>query len=93
LDGCDGSRRKGNGQDSRAIGGEVIFVKADLTKDEEVEAIVPQAAQHGSIKFLANIAGLQHIDPVENFPMQRYDFMMKVMLRAPFTSPNSAFLI
>jgi len=66
------------------LGGEVIFVKADLTKDEEVEAIVPQAAQHGSIKFLANIAGLQHIDPVENFPMQRYDFMMKVMLRAPF---------
>ena len=66
------------------LGGEIIFVKADLTKDEEIEAIVPQAAQHGSIKFLANIAGLQHIDPVENFPMQKYDFMMKVMLRAPF---------
>jgi len=66
------------------LGGEIIFVKADLTKDEEIEAIVPQAAQHGSIKFLANIAGLQHIDPVENFPMQKYDFMTKVMLRAPF---------
>ena len=66
------------------LGGEIIFVKADLTKDEEIEAIVPQAAQHGSIKFLANIAGLQHIDPVESFPMQKYDFMTKVMLRAPF---------
>jgi 3-hydroxybutyrate dehydrogenase len=66
------------------LGGEVIFVKADLTKDEEIERIVPQAAQHGSIKFLANIAGLQHIDAIENFPMQKYDFMMKVMLRAPF---------
>ena len=66
------------------LGGEIIFVKADLTKDEEIEAIVPQAARHGSIKFLANIAGLQHIDPVENFPMQKYDFMTKVMLRAPF---------
>jgi len=66
------------------LGGEIIFVKADLTKDEEIEAIVPQAAQHGSIKFLANIAGLQHIDPIENFPMQKYDFMTKVMLRAPF---------
>ena len=66
------------------LGGEVIFVKADLTKDEEIENIVPQAAQHGSIKFLANIAGLQHIDSIENFPMQKYDFMMKVMLRAPF---------
>jgi 3-hydroxybutyrate dehydrogenase len=66
------------------LGGEVVFVKADLTKDEEIENIVPQAAQHGSIKFLANIAGLQHIDAIENFPMQKYDFMMKVMLRAPF---------
>jgi 3-hydroxybutyrate dehydrogenase len=66
------------------LGGKIIFVKADLTKDEEIETIVPQAARHGSIKFLANIAGLQHIDPVENFPMQKYDFMMKVMLRAPF---------
>jgi 3-hydroxybutyrate dehydrogenase len=66
------------------LGGEIIFVKADLTKDEEIEAIVPQAARHGSIKFLANIAGLQHIDPVESFPMQKYDFMTKVMLRAPF---------
>ena len=66
------------------LGGEIIFVKADLTKDEEIEAIVPQAARYGSIKFLANIAGLQHIDPVENFPMQKYDFMTKVMLRAPF---------
>jgi 3-hydroxybutyrate dehydrogenase len=66
------------------LGGEVVFVKADLTKDEEIENIIPQAAQHGSIKFLANIAGLQHIDAIENFPMQKYDFMMKVMLRAPF---------
>ncbi len=66
------------------LGGEVIFVKADLTKDEEIERCVQQAAQHGSIKFLANIAGLQHIDSIENFPMQKYDFMMKVMLRAPF---------
>lgn len=66
------------------LGGKVIFVKADLTKDEEIETIVPQAVQHGSIKFLANIAGLQHIDPIEHFPMEKYDFMMKLMLRAPF---------
>jgi 3-hydroxybutyrate dehydrogenase len=66
------------------LGGKVIFVKADLTKDEEIEGCVRQAAQHGNIKFLANIAGLQHIDAIENFPMQKYDFMMKVMLRAPF---------
>jgi 3-hydroxybutyrate dehydrogenase len=66
------------------LGGEIIFVKADLTKDDEIESCVRQAAQSGSIKFLANIAGLQHIDAIENFPIQKYDLMMKVMLRAPF---------
>ncbi len=66
------------------LGGEVMFVKADLTKDEEIESCIRQAAQYGSIKFLANIAGFQHIDAIENFPMQKYDLMMKVMVRAPF---------
>jgi len=69
---------------AKQLGGEIIFVKADLTKDEEIESCMRQATQHGNIKFLANIAGLQHIDSIENFPMQKYDFMMKVMLRAPF---------
>jgi 3-hydroxybutyrate dehydrogenase len=66
------------------MGGKVIFVKADLTKDSDIENCVTQAAKHGSIKFLANIAGIQHIDPVENFPMEIYDKMQKIMLRAPF---------
>jgi 3-hydroxybutyrate dehydrogenase len=69
---------------AKQLGGEIIFVKADLTKDEEIESCVRKATQYGNIKFLANIAGLQHIDSIENFPMQKYDFMMKVMLRAPF---------
>ena len=62
----------------------VIFQRTDLTKDEEIEECVRQASRQGSIKFVANIAGLQHIDSVENFPMAKYDFMQKVMLRAPF---------
>ena len=43
-----------------------------------------EAAQVGDIKYLVNIAGLQHIDSVENFPMEKYDLMHKIMLRAPF---------
>jgi len=66
------------------LGGKVIFTKTDLAKDEEIEHCVRQASQYGSIKFLANIAGMQHIDSIENFPMQTYDLMHKVMLRAPF---------
>lgn len=64
--------------------GKVLFQRTDLTRDEDIEECVRQASKHGSIKFVANIAGLQHIDSVENFPMAKYDFMQKVMLRAPF---------
>jgi 3-hydroxybutyrate dehydrogenase len=66
------------------LGGKVIFIKTDLCKDEEMDYSVRQASQYGNIKFLANIAGIQHIDPIENFPMHLYDLMQKIMLRAPF---------
>jgi 3-hydroxybutyrate dehydrogenase len=66
------------------LGGKVIFLRADLTRDEEMEHCIRQASQYGSIKFLANIAGIQHIDSIEKFPMQVYDLMQKIMLRAPF---------
>lgn len=66
------------------LGGKIVFIKTDLSRDEEIEHCVRQASQYGSIKFLANIAGFQHIDSIENFPMQVYDLMLKIMLRAPF---------
>ena len=66
------------------MGGQMIFVKTDLTKDEDIEHAVAQAAKHGTIKYLVNIAGIQHIDSVENFPMEKYDMMQRIMLRAPF---------
>jgi 3-hydroxybutyrate dehydrogenase len=69
---------------AREMGGQMIFIKTDLTKDEDVEHAVTESAKLGTIKYLVNIAGVQHIDPVENFPMEKYDLMQKLMLRAPF---------
>jgi len=66
------------------MGGKMIFVKADLTKDEEIERAVAEAAKAGTVKYLVNIAGIQHIDAIENFPMEKFDFMHRLMLRAPF---------
>ena len=66
------------------IGGKMVFIKTDLTKDEDIENAMRQAAKLGSIKYLANIAGVQHIDSVDNFPMEKYDLMQRLMLRAPF---------
>jgi 3-hydroxybutyrate dehydrogenase len=69
---------------AREMGGQMIFIKTDLTKDEDVEHAVTESAKLGTIKYLVNIAGVQHIDPVENFPMEKYDLMQRLMLRAPF---------
>jgi 3-hydroxybutyrate dehydrogenase len=66
------------------LGGHMVFVSTDLSRDEELEHAVTEAAKLGEVKFLANIAGIQHIDAVENFPMEKYDLMQKIMLRAPF---------
>ena len=69
---------------ARDMGGQMIFIKTDLCKDEEIARAVTDAAKLGAIKFVANIAGLQHIDSIENFPMEKYDLMQRLMLRAPF---------
>ena len=66
------------------MGGQMIFLPTDLTRDDDVTAAVDEAAKSGNIKFLLNIAGMQHIDAIENFPMQTYDRMHRIMLRAPF---------
>jgi 3-hydroxybutyrate dehydrogenase len=68
----------------KEIGGEMVFIRTDLTKDDELENAMRQAARLGTIKYLANIAGVQHIDSVDNFPMEKYDLMQRLMLRAPF---------
>jgi 3-hydroxybutyrate dehydrogenase len=68
----------------RDLGGRMVFIKTDLSDDEDMSQAVQEAAQVGTIKYLVNIAGMQHIDAIEDFPMEKYDFMQKIMLRAPF---------
>ena len=84
--GLDINEEEGNRTQKKAreMGGQMIFIKADLTEDENLEHAVTEAAKLGSIKYLANVAGIQHIDSIENFPMEKYDFMQRLMLRAPF---------
>ena len=69
---------------ARNMGGQMIFIPTDLTRDVDVEHAVGEATKLGYLKFLANIAGIQHIDPIDNFPMQTFDYMHRLMLRAPF---------
>jgi 3-hydroxybutyrate dehydrogenase len=69
---------------AREVGGQMVFLKTDLAQDKDIETAVQESKKLGQIKYLANIAGIQHIDSVENFPMEKYDLMQRIMLRAPF---------
>jgi len=69
---------------ARELGGQMIFLRTDLARDEQIEEAVSEASKLGTIRYLANIAGIQHIDAIEDFPMEKYDLMQRIMLRAPF---------
>ncbi len=69
--------------DDLDLGGEFELVVADLTEDADLDRIVESAAESGQIRYLANIAGMQHIDSIEEFPMDTYDTIHDIMLRAP----------
>lgn len=77
----DGLTTTAERADELDVDGRIETVVGDLRED--VPAIVEAAAELGDVSFLANVAGMQHIDPIEEFPMDTYDAMQAVMLRAP----------
>jgi 3-hydroxybutyrate dehydrogenase len=70
--------------------GEVLPVPTDLTDDEDVTAMIETAADHGDLRYVANIAGMQHIASVPEFPMEKYDLLLDIMVRAPFLTAKRA---
>ena len=70
--------------------GTVEPVETDLTDDEDVGAVVEAAADLGDLRYVANIAGMQHIDSIAEFPMEKYDLLQDIMVRAPFLTAQKA---
>lgn len=65
------------------IGG--IFVKADLSKRSDCKNLIDVTlARFGRVDILINNAGIQHVSPIEEFPEDKWDFMISLMLTAPF---------
>jgi 3-hydroxybutyrate dehydrogenase len=64
--------------------GRVETVEANLTDDDAVASIAEAAGELGQLRYVANIAGLQHISPIDDFPTEKWDLVQDVMVRAPF---------
>lgn len=66
-----------------ALGG--LFVGADLARREDCRRVIDVTLErYGRVDVLVNNAGYQHIDPIAEFPEDRWDNMLAVMLTAPF---------
>ncbi|MDP1418145.1 3-hydroxybutyrate dehydrogenase [Peribacillus simplex] len=73
--------------DLRNKGLEVIGLKADVTSEDDIIQLIKQAKDtYGRIDIFINNAGLQHVAPIEEFPTEKFELMIKIMLTAPFIS-------
>ena len=74
-----------------ALGRRSVFVKTDVTRPEEVEALVTATvAELGGLDVAVNNAwaGGRYVTPppAEEFPLEEWDFIMNLALRAIFVS-------
>jgi 3-hydroxybutyrate dehydrogenase len=75
-----------------AAGLEVLAVPCDVTREAELNAAVDAAvARWGRLDVLVNNAGLQHVAPIEEFPAEKFELLLRVMLVAPFLAIKRAF--
>ncbi len=62
-----------------------IAVRADISSREDCRALVAEARKAvGGVDILVNNAGLQFVAPVEEFPEDRWEYIVRVMLVGAF---------
>jgi 3-hydroxybutyrate dehydrogenase len=62
----------------RSDGGSAEALALDVTSDDSVAAAL--AAVSRPVDVLVNNAGLQHVAPLEDFPIAKWEFLVQVML-------------
>ena len=61
------------------------FFKTDLSKRNDCQALVNFAlTKYLKVDILVNVAGIQNVAPIEEFFEDKWDFMISLMLTAPF---------
>ncbi|MBU8919825.1 3-hydroxybutyrate dehydrogenase [Bacillus sp. FJAT-29953] len=66
-------------------GFEALASPCDVTDEEAYRNSLELArSTFGKIDILVNNAGLQYVSPIEDFPTEKFELMIKVMLTAPF---------
>ena len=65
-----------------AVGGDVLAVHCDVTREADVEAMIATAVEaHGRVDALLNVAGIADACMIADITMEHYDRLMDVDLR------------
>jgi 3-hydroxybutyrate dehydrogenase len=61
-----------------------VFQRADVSSRDDCHALIERAVAAGGVDILVNNAGLQHVAPIEDFPEERWEYIVRVMLVGAF---------
>ncbi|MFE7064007.1 3-hydroxybutyrate dehydrogenase [Sutcliffiella sp. NPDC057660] len=71
-----------------------LGIKCDVTSENDIkDAIDTAIREFGRMDVLINNAGLQYVSMIEDFPTEKFELLMKVMLVAPFVATKHVFPI
>ena len=65
----------------------VRYIKADMSKPAECRALITQA---GACDILVNNAGIQHVAPIDEFPIEKWDAIIAINLNSSFHTTAAA---
>jgi 3-hydroxybutyrate dehydrogenase len=74
-----------------ANGVEARHSAADMTKPAEIAAMIAEAEKEfGAVDILVNNAGIQHVAPVDEFPIEKWDAIIAINLSSAFHTIRAA---
>lgn len=75
----------------KTAGVRVLYHGADMTKPAEIAEMVGFAQREfGRLDILLNNAGVQHVAPVEDFPIEKWDQIIAINLTSAFHATRAA---
>jgi 3-hydroxybutyrate dehydrogenase len=67
------------------------YSPADMSKPDEIAAMIDDAGKRfGSVDVLVNNAGIQHVAPIEEFPIEKWNQIIAINLSAAFHATRAA---